>query len=599
MINYLLKHCYDFKVKRIIGKRIYLEDDDHRTFFVHGYDFQTDWDAASPQVALGLKCYVKDREVDGALRLEQSQLHMLQYLYPCIIRGEEKEYDFIVKELTKTKNGELIFIISDAFGLTHSYKPTDEQKSLLPGDEIKLTVTGIIKKEDNRCKLKFKRGKTEEVNVAPINEPNVSESADEPAIGEFGEESDIIEFKSTIVYPAKATRPDIDTQIQVIVKTVAGFMNAKGGKLLIGVNDNGVPVGIESEYSMLNSSTKDKHTYKDNKDHYQLKIRSAIRYYLSPVAEDYIDINFSEHNGHTVCSIEVKPSKSVIWFAEREAYKRLGNSTIHLCSSAIEKLVIDKLNALDKKDKNDAETKRHEGYFAKPMKIVDEDDAVQETTDEEYDTIDESATEKQAAPATLKPIGQVKSGRGSFYMNMFTNGQWSWTKNIPTDSDLEFCIPINSPTRMNSLVMVYEDGCVNRVDANKLHSSKKEGKRYENGRRNDGVKLVKAFSALDNDMIACFCKEDGHERVKVHMVGHVSKHETMHLKGNVVINKKSNVTDVDICFVSCIHLQRVSALLKTENQKSNELGYRMDVAKNYSLLQVRETLKSVCDIVAE
>ncbi len=56
-----------------------------------------------------------------------------------------------------------------------------------------------------------------------------------------GEESDVVEFKTS-------ARWDTDGKVTkkapaVITKTIAGFANAKGGTLLIGVNDKGAPSG--------------------------------------------------------------------------------------------------------------------------------------------------------------------------------------------------------------------------------------------------------------------------------------------------------------------------------------------------------------------
>lgn len=589
MIEYEINHCYNFKVRRIAGHRISLEDEDGRSYNVYGYDFQTEWDSASPQVSMGLRCFVKDVEVDGALKLEQCNKDIFKMLYPEAYRNEAKEHIFIVKDLMTKKNGELLFIVSDAFGLTHTYKPLNNQKNMQPGDEIKLTVAGILEKGNNRCGLMFKYDNEKRVTNDYVIETVASDVADEVVIGDFGEETDVLEFKSSIAYPAEAIGCDIDTQMKVIVKTLAGFMNANGGKLLIGVNDNGEAIGIENEYELLNSSQKDSYHYKTDKDGYQSKIRVSIRHYLTNVAEDYVSISFLEHKEKTICSIDIQPSKSVIWFNEREAYKRLGNSTIHLRSASIEKLVLDKMNL-----------QRPEAYFIQPTLVDDEKAELSENIGESYDICDSDVMEK-TTPVSLNNIGELRTGKGSFYMNIFSNGQWSWSCDIPTDSDLEFCIPINSPASKNSLMLVYDDGCVNRVDAYHLHLNKSEGKRYENGCRNDGVKLVKAFHAKKDDLIACFSVKDGHEFVKVHMVSDVSEHDLMSLKGNRLINKTgiSGITEANICFVSSVHKQRVSALIKSENQKSNSLGFQMDIKRNSHLHFVRETLISVCDVLAD
>jgi len=61
-----------------------------------------------------------------------------------------------------------------------------------------------------------------------------------------GEESELVEFKTS-------ARWDTDGRVTrkapaVITNTIAGFANAKGGTVLIGVNDNGRVVGLRPDY---------------------------------------------------------------------------------------------------------------------------------------------------------------------------------------------------------------------------------------------------------------------------------------------------------------------------------------------------------------
>lgn len=588
MKEYKVGEYYNFWVTGIgnANHRIYLKDDDDRRFTVYAYDFQTEWDWSSPQVPVQvLKCYVKEITDTGAVILEQSKDVLLIVLYPEAYKGESKICTFVVDSL-KTINDTLYYVVSDAYGITHMFKPSALCPALQPGDEVQLNVTGYKQKENNRSCIYLSEVTTEEKHsVAPAAPTTTDE---ETPVGEFGEETDNREFKSTIIYPSGAIGPDIDTQMLVILKTIAGFMNANGGILYIGVNDNGDAVGIENEYKLLNTSTKDPHHYQENKDGYENKLRSSMNAFLGPVAQDYVIITFSEHNGHTVCEVNVQPSRSVIWYNERDAFKRMGNRTTHLRSEAIIKLVLDKMNLL-----------RPVALQITPTAVKSQEELLPEVPTGDAEPETEPQTIKVEVPSKLVMKGEKKKGYGSFYMNMFTNGDWSWSKNIPTDSDLEFCIPINSPVSKNDLIMVYADGCVNRVDAYHLHLDKKENKRYMNGRRNDGVKLLKAFRATEDDMLACDSMQNGHRFVKVHPVAHVSRHDNMSRNGNRLINISGilGVTMTDICFVAAEHENRVSALFKTVNQKSSSLGFQMDLTKNESKLdQVVKTLETLSDV---
>ena len=56
-------------------------------------------------------------------------------------------------------------------------------------------------------------------------------------------ENERVEFKSSIRYDyyRKTTNRDLEV---IIAKTITGFMNAKGGKLIIGVDDDGNVLGL-------------------------------------------------------------------------------------------------------------------------------------------------------------------------------------------------------------------------------------------------------------------------------------------------------------------------------------------------------------------
>lgn len=59
-------------------------------------------------------------------------------------------------------------------------------------------------------------------------------------------ESDSTEFKSTLRINLHTGQPDTRIELAVL-KTLAGFLNARGGSLIIGVADDGTPVGIEAD----------------------------------------------------------------------------------------------------------------------------------------------------------------------------------------------------------------------------------------------------------------------------------------------------------------------------------------------------------------
>ncbi len=65
-----------------------------------------------------------------------------------------------------------------------------------------------------------------------------------------------LEFKSSARWNRKI--PDKDPALELaVVKTIAGFMNAEGGTLLIGVNDSGSAVGLADDLKLVPKQDSD------------------------------------------------------------------------------------------------------------------------------------------------------------------------------------------------------------------------------------------------------------------------------------------------------------------------------------------------------
>lgn len=75
----------------------------------------------------------------------------------------------------------------------------------------------------------------------------------------YGSESKYLEFKTSIVFPAtapgKGMREDPDVQQFHILSRIAGMLNAKGGRLYLGVNDNGYEVGMHDDFKYFERHT--------------------------------------------------------------------------------------------------------------------------------------------------------------------------------------------------------------------------------------------------------------------------------------------------------------------------------------------------------
>jgi hypothetical protein len=149
--------------------------------------------------------------------------------------------------------------------------------------------------------------------------PGSEESLDVQSLIDSGE-NETTEFKSSARWDYKmgSHNPGLET---VIAKTVAGLSNAKGGILLIGVDDNGAVLGIEKDFETLSS--------KPNLDGYQQFLVNLLSAALGKDVSASVSISIKGVGGHSVCLIRVPRSSSPVYFKDGQQtrfFLRVGNT---------------------------------------------------------------------------------------------------------------------------------------------------------------------------------------------------------------------------------------------------------------------------------
>jgi ATP-dependent Lon protease len=135
-------------------------------------------------------------------------------------------------------------------------------------------------------------------------------------------ESASVEFKQTARVNVMTKQRDQVIELMAI-KSVAAFMNSRGGTLLMGVTDAGEVRGIETDLKTLGS--------KQNRDGFELWLTGLLDNRLGPTATSNVSITFAEFPEGTVCRIDVRPGKKPTFVrggkGEADLYVRLNNST--------------------------------------------------------------------------------------------------------------------------------------------------------------------------------------------------------------------------------------------------------------------------------
>ncbi len=132
-------------------------------------------------------------------------------------------------------------------------------------------------------------------------------------------ESKTVEFKRTARYNEYTGAVDKNLE-RGIVKSVAGFMNAAGGVLLVGVHDEQHITGIEPDYEL---------TGNNGRDGFENWLITKLEKDLgkTPTAS-LVDVTVEQFDDGDVCRVEVKPSNQPVYVGNNaEFFVRMGNST--------------------------------------------------------------------------------------------------------------------------------------------------------------------------------------------------------------------------------------------------------------------------------
>lgn len=123
----------------------------------------------------------------------------------------------------------------------------------------------------------------------------------------FGEEDLHTEFKTSIVYPAgNSMREDIERQTWVILHVVCGFLNAEGGRLYLGVNNEGMGIGLQSDAA--SSMFKNKNF----RDSYERYIIDNISWKMGNDMLLLIKTEWIDAKGRDVLCLHIQPSSKVV-----------------------------------------------------------------------------------------------------------------------------------------------------------------------------------------------------------------------------------------------------------------------------------------------
>ena len=545
-------------------KYIFLSDGIKDTYRVFPFDFQLELGVEN--LPHTLNCYVKSVNMYGLPLLQQSRKHILETCYSDF----GTEYPFKIIGVSEDGVDPKYFFLKDSFGIKHRYYPVPGETSREINDIFSLIVDGVNEKEGNKSHLNFRSVDS------MLSMIRTFESIPDPRKeSTFGVEGQRLEFKSTIVFPAGGIEPNIDKQLRVILKTIAAFQNSEGGILYIGVNDSGSVAGIEYDFPYLNTGDMDPYkNYQPTTDHYELKIRNAIREALGTYSNSNVNFEFLNQDGKTYCKITVNECVYPVFRSDSKLFQRAGNMIQILEKNEITWFIEDRLRL-----RENTGTTTNEN-LAKNITQSITDDSV------EFDSKPTSVnplTTAEPQGSYFAPIVKQVESKVWYWMGFYSDGAWSYGNRKIVAADVIFQVPIPMNHRNGRLVMVYKNGCVNIVcpydiikpkSAKGGRTQKTINKVYQNG-WNTRSEILKIFSADDNDLLYFRSIQDsGVEWVKVHRVSAISVHTSLGLEGNVLVNSKLQAKIEQVEKLENMYFPMISPLVLKDHQTSGYLGFK-------------------------
>ena len=147
---------------------------------------------------------------------------------------------------------------------------------------------------------------------------------------ENGNEGQRVEFKTSAIYPAgPKVRIDVKAQTAEIVEKITGMLNADGGRIYVGVSDEGYIRGLAEDMRFFGTHDK-----------FELNMRNAITLHCGfiPNGNAHIRTSWQTHGDKEVYVIDIAPVYDPVAF-DGIYYQRQGSSNRFVPSEQVESFI--------------------------------------------------------------------------------------------------------------------------------------------------------------------------------------------------------------------------------------------------------------------
>ena len=151
-------------------------------------------------------------------------------------------------------------------------------------------------------------------------------------------EGQFVEFKSSLMWDYRQRRANKDLY-EPVMKNVVGFLNTRGGTLLIGVDDEGAVLGLEPDYGVMK---------KNDKDGFENVFNMAFGSMIGLEFRRYVEVAFPVVDDREICVVTVTAADQPAYLTNKgveKFYIRAGNASQALTVSKATQFIRSRFDA--------------------------------------------------------------------------------------------------------------------------------------------------------------------------------------------------------------------------------------------------------------
>ena len=480
---------------------------------------------------------------------------------------------FEITDIQVDPNGHPYYALEDDFADDLRFYINGEQKYDI-GKTCRLEVTGF--NEKGFIEFKEYEGLPQESEKKPLQQ--LEDNPEEPHVAPEPE-SETLEYKTTIVFDPETNEANIEKQLYTIVRTLVAFMNTKGGRLIIGVQDGTYIIkGINKDYAHLNDDNILNFKYKPSDDHYELKIRNYLDYkapgYLGSLLSFAFKSKRYKEEDRKYVEITVKPAEQPVWLKpltggkQTLLYERQGNQIKQLEGSALTRFVLTRTTDATMK------TMAASGLTTIPIDVIEQfKELAQNAINPHFRYFNE-----------VVPPARRQMDAPSCWCVWYNDSRWRVMKTESQDANVYAQLGIPANIGKARLVFGYKDGHIIMVDLGKYLMNRRTG--IQDPAWNTSDKPFFISLAEESDLLVGYSVDEHHnEHVKIHAVTDYelsgeTKNKTLKglPRGKGVSFVPDNSAIAEFHIISAVHKEKVKSLIFPKQDRTRQAGIPLNSA---------------------